>query len=138
MNMNEEEILEALLKGAILNVSDSGDVQIQTLDDLPPAVRECFRASKEHDRDHQRACPDCLDNEADNTLMDAASHRQDGNEEIALELEAEAAEIGFHAATLRKNQFVKADASKTPKPISWRTLLHRIFAPFRSLSRMLL
>jgi hypothetical protein len=132
--MNEDEILEALLNGAILHVSDSGEVQVQTLDDLPPAVRRCYRASEERDRDHQRACPSCLENEADNILMDAASHRQDGNEEIALELEAEAAEIRFHAATLRMKP-VKGEASK--RCIDWRAVLHRIFVPFRSLSRLL-
>lgn len=135
--MNEEEILEALRNGAILNVSHFGEIQIQALDDLPPEVRECYRASKEHDRDHQRACPSCLEDEAENVLMDAASHRQDGNEKIALELEAEAADIRLHAATLRLKQWTDAKNAERPKRLAWSTLLKRVLAPFRSLSRFI-
>jgi hypothetical protein len=101
MLMNKEEMIDALMKGAILSVSDSGDVEIQALDDLPPTVRECFRASAEHDWAHLQQCPDCLDDEAQDVLMDAASHREDGNEAIALELEAEAETLRRRAATIR-------------------------------------
>jgi hypothetical protein len=102
--MNEEEMIDALVKGAVLMVSDSGDVKVVALDDLPPAVRECFRASREHDWDHQGACPDCLEDEAATILMDAASHREDGNEATALELEAEAEALRIEAATIREKK----------------------------------
>jgi hypothetical protein len=137
MVMNEEEILEALRNGAILNISDSGEVQIQALDDLPPEVRECYRASKEHDRDHQRACSACLEDEAKSVLMDAASHRQDGNEQIALELEVDAAETRLHAATLRLKQWTDAKKAEQPKRLNWGTLLKRVLTPFRSLTRLI-
>jgi hypothetical protein len=101
MLMNEEEMIDALMKGAILTVSDSGEVKIRALDDLPPMVRECYRASKEHDRAHFWKCPDCLESEAENTLLDAASHREDGNEATALELEADAENLRILAATVR-------------------------------------
>jgi hypothetical protein len=38
--MNEEEILEALLSGAILTFSASGKIDILALDDLPPEVAQ--------------------------------------------------------------------------------------------------
>jgi hypothetical protein len=118
MVMNEEERLAALRKGAVLNISDSDEVQTQTLDALPPNVRECYRASREHDLDHQRRCPDCLEDEAANVLMDAASHREDGNEVIASELESEAEQIRLRAATLRESQTIEAvtrsGASRSP------------------------
>jgi hypothetical protein len=138
MVMNQEEILHALRNGAVLNISDSGEVQIQAPDDLPPGLRECYRASKEHDRDHQRACPDCLDDEAKSVLLDADSHRQDGNEEIALELEAEAAEIRLRAAALRLRQWTDAKNAERPKPLAWGTLRKRVLAPFRSLIRFII
>jgi hypothetical protein len=99
--MNEEEIFDALCKGAILTVSDSGDVKIEALDDLPPEVRECFRASREHDQAHLQQCAHCLESEAENVLMDATSHREDGNEATAVELEAEAETLRIRAATIR-------------------------------------
>ena len=52
--MNKDEIFEALLKGAIVHVTDSGEAKLATMDDLPPRVRECFRAS----RPAQSAYPD--------------------------------------------------------------------------------
>lgn len=85
-------------------VSDSGDVEIQALDDLPPTVRECYRASKEQDGTHLHHCPDCLESEAENVLMDAAIHREDGNEAIALELEAEAKELRSRAAKIQADR----------------------------------
>ena len=102
--MNEEQVLDALRKGAILRFSDSGEVTVLALDDLPPAARECFRASKEHDHGHFRRCSDCLESEAENVVMDAASHRQAGNEAIALELEAEAQELRSRAAEIHESR----------------------------------
>jgi hypothetical protein len=46
-------------------------------------------------------CPDCLEDDAKARLMDAASHRLDGNEEDALALEAEAAQLSTKAAKHR-------------------------------------
>jgi hypothetical protein len=99
--MTEKEVMEALIAGAVIHVSDSGEVGVVTLDDLPPNVRECYWASRQHDRAHQAACPNCLESKAEATLMDAASHREDGNEAIALELEAEADRLRSRAANLR-------------------------------------
>ena len=100
--MNEQEIFDALIKGAILHIDAlTGDARIDPMDDVPPEVRECFRASRTHDRTHQRQCPDCLESEAEDILMDAGSHREDGNEAIALELEAEAGGVFKRAAQLR-------------------------------------
>jgi hypothetical protein len=100
--MNEQEIIDALIKGAILHIDAiTGDVRIDPMDDVSPDVRECIRASRTRDRKHQQQCPDCLESEAENTMMDAASHREDGNEAIALELEAEAGEVLQRAAQLR-------------------------------------
>ncbi len=85
-----EVMIEALMKGAVLLVSDTGDAEAVALDDLAAPVRDCFLASREHDWAHQGRCPDCLEDEAMNILMDADSHRADGNKATALELEAEA------------------------------------------------
>jgi hypothetical protein len=102
MLMNEEEMIEALMQGAVIRVSDSGKAQILALDDLSPKARECYRASTKHDRAHVQQCADCLESEAENVLMDAASHREDGNEAIAPELEAEAETLRIRAATIRR------------------------------------
>jgi hypothetical protein len=71
------------------------------IDDLPPAVRECFRANMAHDWEHQRQCPDCLGNDADHLLMEAASHWEDGNVEDAQALELEAAVLQRRAEEFR-------------------------------------
>ena len=92
--MDEQEMFDLLTKGAVLHVNAvTGEAQVAAMDDLSPEVRECFRASKEHDWEHQNNCPDCLEDEARAVLMDAASHREDGNEATARELEAEAGEL---------------------------------------------
>ena len=85
--MNEDEFLQ--------------DFVLLPPDDLSPRTRECFLASRKGDRRHKENCPDCLEDEARVTLMDAASHRLDGNEEDALVLEAEAAQLRSKAAKLR-------------------------------------
>jgi hypothetical protein len=135
--MNEKEIMEALRNGAVLNISDSGEVKIQALDDLPSNVRECYRASRANDVTHRRQCPDCLESVAEHILMDAASHREDGNEATALELEVEAAQTCLRAATLRKSRFIEAE-NATRRGISWRTMLNRVLASLRSLTRFIL
>jgi DNA-binding helix-hairpin-helix protein with protein kinase domain len=104
--MQEEEILEALLNGAILRVSDDGDVSIAALDDLSPELRECFRASKQHDYQHKRQCPGCLENQAENTLFEAGLHREEGNEAAAQELENEAANLRAEAAKIRESSHI--------------------------------
>jgi hypothetical protein len=70
-------------------------------DDLTPQERECFRAIDGGDWRHMENCPDCLEHDAQAGLMDAASHRLDGNEEDARALEAEAVQLRAKAATLR-------------------------------------
>jgi hypothetical protein len=100
--MTEEEILGALLKGANISINSvTGEAKIVALDDLSPEERECFRASTEHDWTHEHQCPDCLESIAGSILMDAASHRESGNEADALELEAEAAELLNEADKIR-------------------------------------
>jgi DNA-binding helix-hairpin-helix protein with protein kinase domain len=99
--MDNDEILNALIKGAIVRISDSGDARVEAMDDLSPAVRECFRASMTHDWEHQQQCPDCLEDEAENVLMHADSHREDGNVEDAQALELEAAVLRLRAEEFR-------------------------------------
>jgi hypothetical protein len=77
--MTEDQILDALKVGAVVNITDSGEASIMAMDDLPPILRECYRASRAHVYEHQSRCPSCLENLADNILMDADSHREDGN-----------------------------------------------------------
>ena len=86
-----------------------------TADDMPPSVRACFLASRKHDQVHKRACPDCLEDEASSTLMDAAWWREEADhdpapypdgtrrtpEQCAAELEAEAAVLLRRAAVIR-------------------------------------
>jgi hypothetical protein len=101
--MDEQEMLDALMRGAVLFVDPAtGESEIEAVDDVPPKVRECIRASRKRDWAHQSQCPDCLEDEAQAVLMDAASHREDGNEATTLELEAEAAELLKRAARLRQ------------------------------------
>ncbi len=78
-------------------MSEQSGAQLVTPDDLPPNARACFLASRQHDREHQSACPDCLEVEAETPRLDAASRRADGNESTARELEAEAAEMNTAA-----------------------------------------
>jgi hypothetical protein len=105
--MTEEEIFEALKQGAILFVPDSGDLgdaKIIAIDDLSASARACFRASKYGDEEffeHRRQCPDCLEDEAESILLDAASHRDEGNEDIARTLEVDTAELRLRAAKAR-------------------------------------
>jgi hypothetical protein len=86
-----------------------------TMDDMPENVRACRLASLKHDWEHQSNCPSCLDNCAENTLMDAAWWREEADrdpapypdgtrrtpEQCAAELEAEAAELRAKAAKIR-------------------------------------
>jgi hypothetical protein len=86
-----------------------------TPDDMPPSMRACFLASRKHDQEHMRACPDCLEDEASDTLMDAAWWREEADhdpapypdgtrrtpEQCAAELEAEAEQLRLKAAKLR-------------------------------------
>jgi hypothetical protein len=75
------------------------DFEFVTLDD-----DECYQASRLNDRRRWSTCPDCLECEAETTLLDAASHREDGNELIARELEAEAAQLRSRAVKIRDRQ----------------------------------
>jgi hypothetical protein len=84
-------------------MTDDYVVKFVAMDDLPPKVRECRLASRQRDREHKDACPDCLESEAQTMLFDATSHRADGREATALELEVEAAELRSRAANIRSN-----------------------------------
>ena len=100
--MTEDDIFEALLKGAVVNVNvTTGETSINALDDLPPSVRECYRASREHDYQHQNNCPSCLESRADNSLFQAGICREEGDEATALICEADAAEDLAKAAQIR-------------------------------------
>src|SRR4029453_11684761 len=81
----------------------------------PRQCERAFLASRKHDQEHMRACPDCLEDEASDTLMDAAGWREEADhapapypdgtrctpEQCAAELEAEAAELRAEAAKIR-------------------------------------
>ena len=99
--MTDQKIIEALIKGAVVTVSIDRHANVTAYDDLPPNIRDCLRASREGGAVHRENCPECLDDEADNILMDAASHRMDGHEITAMELEAEAQELRRVAAQKR-------------------------------------
>jgi hypothetical protein len=101
LDAGSQEIVDALRNGAVVTFSHSGDVTIGTMDDLSPSARECYRASMEHDLGHQAQCADCLEDEIYNILMNAESHRADGNVEDADILEVEAAELRLRAARIR-------------------------------------
>jgi hypothetical protein len=91
--MTDDEMKNALITGAVIRVSTGGEATVVTPDDLPPNVRECYRASRQRDRRHQSSCPDCLESEAEATETDAASHREDGNDASAQALEPEAEKL---------------------------------------------
>src|SRR5437588_1170136 len=99
--MDEEEMLNALVNGAILHVSDYGEAEIMPLDDIPEEMRECIRASKAHEQAHFEQCPDCLEDEARSCLMDAAFQLENGNEANVLALEADAVDFQTQAAKIR-------------------------------------
>jgi len=100
--MTEEEIFEALIKGAVVIMKDDGsEASISALDDLPPSVRECFRASQEHDYKHQNNCADCLESRAENSLFQAGICREEGDEAPALMCESDAAKDLAKAAQIR-------------------------------------
>jgi hypothetical protein len=86
-----------------------------TQDDMDPSTRECFHSSP-GDK-HRATCPDCLESDAENTLVHARLWRQakpgdepapytDGTPrsrvQCAAELEAEAAADFEKAATIRE------------------------------------
>ena len=103
--MNEDEIVDALIKGAVVRIGMSdGVARVIALDDLSSEGRDCFRASRDKDYKHQGECPNCLENEAGNILMDVASHREDGHEAAAQELEAEVEQIRLKAAKIRERE----------------------------------
>jgi hypothetical protein len=105
--MNEEKIFEALKRGAILLVPDSGDLgdtKIIAIDDVSVSERAGVRTSKSRDEEifkHRRHCPDCLEDEAEAVLLDAASDWDEGNEESARTLAVDAAELRLRAANAR-------------------------------------
>ena len=75
-------------------------------DDMSPSLRACFR-SRAGDK-HRGSCPDCIEDEAENTLRAASDPAPypDGTrctpEQAAVELEAEAAELRLRAAKIRE------------------------------------
>jgi hypothetical protein len=87
------EVLDEL---SIVRFTDLAQLRV-----LPPGTRECDRASRIGDWKHLQRCPDCLDNAAENIVMDAESHRADGNVEDANILEVKAAELCLRAIRLR-------------------------------------
>jgi hypothetical protein len=86
-----------------------------TQDDMDPSTRECFHSSPGDE--HRATCPDCLESDAENTLVHARLWREaeegdepapypDGTprsrEQAAAELEAEAAADFERAARFRE------------------------------------
>lgn len=102
--------------------------KIITQDDMPPSVRTCFRASdifsakaptaedEAWAREHWNACPECMEDDAENTLRDAMWWRYEADEDpapypdgtyrspeqAAQEIEAEAIELRLRAAKIRE------------------------------------
>jgi hypothetical protein len=124
--MTEQELLEALKAGAVILVNQiTGEHRVAAHDDLPADMRECIRVSRaveriprnnmgvldtstseaqailKEERQHRAKCPDCIEADADATLMDAESWREEGNETNARELEAEAEQLQLKAARMR-------------------------------------
>ena len=112
--MTDDELIQAFKRGAVVNVSDStGEVKILAHDDLPPEVRACMRASETWSRpgvskeekawaqEHWNTCPDCMENDAADILMEAYSYWDYGDEITAGELEGEAAALRLRAAQIR-------------------------------------
>jgi hypothetical protein len=121
----EQELFEALKAGAVMRVNEeTGESAPMAHDDLPADMRECIRINRaattcptdgrgvyikspeasalfEARAVHRATCPMCLDADADSTLMDAESWREEGNEVTAAELDTEAAELRLRAAKLR-------------------------------------
>jgi hypothetical protein len=104
-----EEILDALKNGAILLLSDSGEVTIAAMDDLSPDVRDCYRATVERDREQQSQCPDCVWNEAENAVTDIVFGGSEGREQYMAELEQEAGALFVRAAKLQKTPNMDPD-----------------------------
>jgi hypothetical protein len=83
-------------------------------DDMSPSLRACFR-SRPGD-EHRQTCPDCIENDAENTLRDAMWWRYEADEDpapypdgtyrspeqAAQEIEAEAIELRLRAAKIRE------------------------------------
>jgi hypothetical protein len=76
-----EEVLDELWNGTVVRLTDSAQLRV-----LPTGARECDRAIRTGDWKHQQRCPDWLENVAENILIDAESHRADGDEKAALAL----------------------------------------------------
>jgi predicted Zn-ribbon and HTH transcriptional regulator len=92
-----DEVLDGLWNEAAVKVTESAQPGVQ-----PPGARECDWAIRTGDWKHQQRCPDCLENVAENILIDAESHRADGDEKAALALEVEAAELQSRATKIRR------------------------------------
>ena len=88
--MDYEEIMDGVLISEV------------AMDDWSPATRECYRASMTRDWRHQEQCPNCLENDTDHLLMEAASHREDGNVEDAQALLARSGLQGHAARRQRR------------------------------------
>jgi hypothetical protein len=101
LSPGEIELVEVLRAGAIAHVTDTGEILLLSVDDLPETVRECIRASRIRDRQHQLQCPACLASEAENMLADADSYRDRGNTKAAWALEIQAGQLLSKAESLR-------------------------------------
>jgi hypothetical protein len=124
----EQELFDALKAGAVILVDQiTGEHKVAAHDDLPPDMRACIRVSRALKQipykadlpgvydtstpqaraimdeyvERRSSCPDCIEAAADSTLMDAESRREEGNEVIAAELEADAAGLRLKAARIR-------------------------------------
>ena len=121
----DQELFDALKAGAVILVNEiTGEYEAMAHDDLPLELRECIRVSRAVTRiprvgavldkstpearaimdeyvEHRASCPDCIETDANSTLMDAESWREEGNKVIAAQLEADAAELLLKAARIR-------------------------------------
>ena len=154
--MTTDELFEAMKHGAVVFVNEStGESKIVAHDDLPPDMRECIRVARALKRipyrpgepgvydtstpearaimdeyhEHRDTCPDCIDADADNTLMDAAWWREEADhdpapypdgtrrtpKQCAAELEAEAAELRAKAAKIRADRMTEDEMKNAAK-----------------------
>jgi hypothetical protein len=99
LSKEQEEMLDALRKGAVLHVADAtGEATVQALDDLSPEIRACIRSGTEH----RLQCPSCLENKVQDVRMDAAAWLLDGKDEQARLLLEDAEQLQRRVAELRK------------------------------------
>src|SRR5215471_10173090 len=97
--MTEQEVHEALKAGAVIFADEiTGEHKVAVHYDLPPDMLE---AILKEGYKHYDNCPDCIEADAYTMLIDAAWWWEEGNEEIAYELQGEAEHMQQQAGKMR-------------------------------------